>query len=114
MPCSRNRKLFRHRVPRSPPTLTSPSRAGLSHLGKYREEEHIVPSGLFDFSSDGSLVWVGSQEVESDLAQDGDVLRPVVFAISGAILVEDHVEDPVELVLDRPMGADDVEQLVGW
>src|SRR5688572_31687038 len=91
----------------------SPKWAGLSHLGEYREKEHVVPSGLFDFSSDGSLVWVGSQEVESDLSQQGDVLRPVVFAISGTVLVEDDVEHPVELVLDGPMGSHDMEQLAG-
>src|SRR5690349_16297452 len=90
-----------------------PQGAGLSHLGEYREKKHIVPSGLFDFSSDGSLVGMRSEHVEGDLSQKGDVLRSVVLAVAGAVLVEDDVEHPMELVLDGPVGAHDLEQLVG-
>lgn len=59
---------------------------------------------MFSFAADGD-VWAGaSEDVEGELAEDGEVLGAVVLAVAGAVLVEDGVEDPVEAVLDPPMG----------
>src|SRR5690349_13753346 len=87
---------------RSVPCLPPPPlRAGLSHLGEEGEQEGIVPSGAFDFSAERSLVRMRSENVEGQLSQNREVLRSMVLAVSGAILVEDNVENPMELVLDR-------------
>jgi hypothetical protein len=88
----------------------SPSTAGLSQLSKYREEEGIVPSGALDLSADRCLVGMGAQRVERELSQHGKVVRSMILAVSRGILAEDDVEDPMELVLDGPVLADDVEQ----
>src|SRR5437667_6722120 len=50
-----------------------------------------------------------AESIECQLAQNGEVLRSVVLAVAGAVLVEDDVEDPVQLVLDTPMGAGDCQ-----
>src|SRR5665811_1403655 len=47
-------------------------------------------------------------EIESELAQQGQVLGTMILAVSGLIFVHDHVEHPMELVLDAPMAAHDV------
>src|SRR5690242_21596537 len=54
-----------------------------------------------------------SENVEGQLSQNREVLRSMVLAVSGAILVEDNVENPMELVLDRPVGADHIEKPCG-
>src|SRR5476649_1049511 len=50
------------------------------------------------------------QGVEGELSQHGEVLWPMILAISRGILVEYDIEHPMELVLDGPMLPDDVEQ----
>lgn len=36
------------------------------------------------------------------------------LAVSGSVLVEDDIEHPVELVLDGPMGSNDLQYPLGW
>src|ERR1035437_2182509 len=45
--------------------------------------------------------------LRASLRRRARFFRPVVLTISRLILVHDHVEHPVELVLDAPMAADD-------
>ena len=53
----------------------------------------------------GALVAVGAQDVEVEAAQAGEVFGRMVLACTGAVLVEDDVEQPVQAALDLPMGA---------
>src|SRR5215469_10161074 len=93
-----------------PPTPTRPRKAGLSHVGNELKEEVIVPSCSFEFLAHGYAVGMGSNDIESEATQDGQVFRPVVFSGATGILVEDDVEDPVEAIFDAPMGTDDLQQ----
>src|SRR5437773_12582750 len=86
-----------------------PRKPGLSHLGEHRGEEGIVPPCAFDFAAYGRGARMRAESIECQLAQNGEVLRSVVLAVAGAVLVEDDVEDPVQLVLDTPMGAGDCQ-----
>jgi hypothetical protein len=42
------------------------------------------------------------------VTENGEVVRPVIEAVSGLILVHDHIEHPLQSVLDAPMRADDL------
>jgi hypothetical protein len=66
------------------------------------------PVRNFARGSRGAFVLVGAEDVEREAAQSGEVLGSVVLA--GGVLVHDDVENPVQTVLDVPMGADDVEK----
>ena len=46
------------------------------------------------------------EEVERELADGGEVLGGVGLPGAGVVLAEGDVEDPVELVLDSPVGPD--------
>jgi hypothetical protein len=60
--------------------------------------EGVGPSGAFSFSSDRDVGSCAFEDTEGEFAQDGEVFRAVVFAVSGAILVEDqpHPSQEVE------------------
>ncbi|MHC2541835.1 hypothetical protein ACVINY_002483 [Sinorhizobium meliloti] len=60
--------------------------------------ELVIPARLFDFPADGGLVGVRSQEVEA--AQEGNVLRAVVLAVSGGVLAEVDIQNPMQFVFD--------------
>ena len=64
-------------------------------MSKELKEEALVPCSKLHFAGNGSIIGVGSQDVEGDAAQDGKVLRPVVLSGPRVILVEDYVEWPV-------------------
>ena len=70
-------------------------------MAEERLKERVVPASTFDFATERSRVGMGTENVEVYLAQHCEVLRSMVLAVAGAIFVEDHVEDPVELVLNR-------------
>src|SRR6266446_7452813 len=89
----------------------SPGRsAGLLQMSKEFEEELLFPCSELHFAPDGSIIGVSPQDVERDAAQDGKILRPVILARSGIILVEDNVEPPVQLVFYAPVHARDFER----
>src|SRR5260370_26919770 len=52
-------------------------------------------------------------DVEGEAPHDRQVLRGVVLPGTVAVLVQDDVENPVQLVLDRPMRALDAQQFPG-
>src|SRR5207245_5074671 len=99
------RSIFARRTRCAPLPLV----AGLSHLGEHRGEEGIVPPCAFDFAAYGRGARMRAESIECQLAQNGEVLRSVVLAVAGAVLVEDGVEDRVPMVLDTPMGAGDCQ-----
>src|SRR5450432_3565268 len=86
---------------------------GLSHMAAGSQKETIVPAGTFNFSRDRGAIWVGSQDIESKPAQDGEVFRGIVLSSAVGVLGEMDVEHPMELVLDTPMTASDMQQLLG-
>src|SRR6266567_7045443 len=88
-------------------------RAGLSHLAEHAGKEGIVPAGALDFAPDRGAVRVSSQDVEGEPAQDGEVLGSIVLSRAIAIFGEMNIEHPMELVLDAPMTAGDVQQPLG-
>jgi hypothetical protein len=88
-------------------------RAGLSHLGKEREEIVLDPSGTFDFASDGGLKSIAPQEIEGEAPKQGEVLGGIVLSGARAIFVEDDIEDPMLAVLDTPMGTHSGENVGG-
>src|SRR5258708_21846090 len=77
------------------------------------QKEGIVPTSALDFAPQRSCIWVSSQDVEGEPAQNGDVLGSMVATRAVAVLGEMHVEHPMELVLDAPMAAGDVKQPFG-
>lgn len=71
------------------------------------DKKLVVPSGFFYFASDGGLFWMQADDVECDFAQGRQVLRPVILAVSGSIFAEGDIKNPMQLVLDAPVGSGD-------
>ena len=46
-----------------------------------------------------------AEEGDGQVADRGHHLRAGAFADAGAVLVEGHIPDPMETILDRPMAA---------
>src|SRR5215204_6373677 len=90
-----------------PPGLTP----GLLQMSKEAEEVLLLPFRLSHFAGGGSFVRVGVEDVEGEASDDGKVFGGVILAGAGVVLVEDDVEGPVQVVLDRPMRPDGVEEL---
>src|SRR5258708_31293212 len=82
-------------------------------MSQHGEEEGVVPTGAFDFSTYGRGTGMGSKDVECEPAQDGEVLGSIVHSGPVAVLVEVNVEHPVQLVLDGPVTARDLQQPFG-
>src|ERR1700742_4385467 len=91
----------------------SPFRAGLSHMSKEFEEEVFAPLGTAHFAADRAVGRVHPQDVLGQPTDDCKVLGRVVLARARVVLVEYNVEDPVQLVLDAPMGTHNLGQF-GW
>jgi len=86
--------------------------AGLLHIGfcelcEEAGEEGVVPAGSLDLAFHRSLGAFELGEVERDAAQQGDVLRSMIQAISGLVLIHGDVEDPMQSILDAPMSTHD-------
>src|SRR5260370_944625 len=90
-----------------------PPGAGLSHMAQKADEKGIVPPCTLEFSAQRRRVGVGAMDVEGEAPHDRQVLRGVVLPGTVAVLVQDDVENPVQLVLDRPMRALDAQQFPG-
>jgi hypothetical protein len=82
-------------------------------MGKDREKEVVVPSGLEHFVAGAYRTWRGLQGIDGQLSDDGEIFRSMVLAAAAGVLVEQNVENPVQVVLDAPVGAHDVEQFLG-
>lgn len=91
----------------------SPTGPGLLHMAEQGEEEAVVPTGALDFSTYRGGTRTRSKDVEREPAQDGEVLGGIVHSRPVAVLVEVDVEHPVQLVLDGPMTARDLQQSLG-
>jgi hypothetical protein len=90
-----------------------PLRVGLSHMAKEGEKEVVVPGCVQHFAPHGSDVRADLKRVDGELAQDGEIFRGMIQAAAVFVFGEDNIEDPMQIVLDAPMAAHDLEQLGG-
>jgi hypothetical protein len=58
-----------------------------SDLGEELCEIGVLPTGPFDFDTQGALGGFLGQEIKGHMAQDGEVMWAVVAAISGIVLI---------------------------
>src|SRR5215831_17107019 len=73
----------------------------------------VIPACELELSTQGRLGVVLSHDVESHVAQDGEIVGSVVEAISGLILIHNDVEAPMESIFDAPMGTHDIGEALG-
>ena len=90
-----------------------PAWAGLSDMRKKLEEEFTAPSCEFHFSSWRTLVGVGVQDVEGQASDEGEILWRVVLPCPRVVLIEHHIERPMQIVLDAPMLPDERRRFFG-
>src|SRR5262245_40918583 len=90
-----------------------PSTAGLSHLSHEVEEVGVVPAGTHHLASHGVLFAVGAESIDAEAAQQSEVFGPVILAGAALVLAEDHVEAPMQAVLDVPVPAHDGKKVLG-
>ena len=83
--------------------LQDPTVAGLSHMGDEVEEGGVVPRGASAVGFDGSIAGMLSEHVESELLQQGQVLRCVFLSAAHRVSAEAQLEHPMQLVLDAPV-----------
>ena len=81
-------------------------------MSKELEEELFAPHSTSHFSADRVIGRVHSQDVLGKTADDGEVFRSVVLARASGVLVEYDIENPIQLVLDAPMGTHDFGHFV--
>ena len=54
-----------------------------------------------------------THDVERHVAEHGQIVWPVVHAVSSGVFVHGHVEAPVQTILDTPMTAHDFAAAFG-
>src|ERR1044071_8666248 len=90
-----------------------PCGVGLSHMDQSIEKEGFAPSGMEHLVAHALRPGRCLQDVDCELAQDGEVLGGMIFAGAAGVCGEQDIEDPMEIVLDAPMGAHCLEELLG-
>ena len=84
---------------------------GLS--GDEAGEKFVIPSGDFTLESKADLAGRSSDRVEGDVLDGGEIGRGVLGADTAFVIAEDHVHNPMQAVLDRPMSTDNWPDLGG-
>ena len=79
-------------------------------MNKEVEEELFTPGGELHFSCWRAFIWMGGQCVESDAADDRQILWGVVFSRSGVVFVKNDIERPVTIIFDAPVQSDGLQQ----
>src|SRR5215210_5550293 len=64
----------------------------ISDLGEELCEVGVLPTGPFDFDTQGALGGFLRQEIKGHMAQDGEVMWALIEAISGIVLIHNHVQ----------------------
>ena len=64
-----------------------------------------VPRGSFAPALDGSLVGGLSHQIEGEMADNGHVPGAVAGAEARLVLIEGHIEGPVQVIFDGPMAS---------
>jgi hypothetical protein len=95
-----------NRQPNCEPNRTPSPQGNGSSLTRHRPRDfgEISPikGGALAASFDGSFVGALAYEIKGEAADDRHVLGSVSGAQAGLILIESHVEGPVQLVFDGP------------
>src|SRR5262245_5614743 len=76
-------------------------------------EEGVIPAGLLALALEGAFAGVLFEDGQGDAAEPGEVLGGIAGAGAAGVLAEDHVEDPMDAVLNAPMAADPCGQHLG-
>src|SRR5215471_3542945 len=76
-------------------------------------KEVIVPRGDFALEAEAVLSGRPADQVEGHVLDGGEIGGGVISAHAALVVTEDHVHDPVEAVLDGPMGTNDRSKLGG-
>ncbi len=78
------------------------------------EQVLVIPGTFLESVGDGDIWCVaGLQDVSGDAGEGCDICGGVVFSVSTAVFVQADVENPVQVVLDAPMGTDGVQGGLG-
>src|SRR5215467_7607920 len=72
----------------------------ISKLSDKLGQVFVIPACELELSTQGRLGVVLSHDIESHVAQDGEIVGSIVEAISGLILVHNDVEAPMEPIFD--------------
>src|SRR5262249_10135855 len=85
----------------------------ISKLSDKLGQVFVIPACELELSTQGRLGVVLSHDIESHVAQDGEIVGSIVEAISGLILVHNDVEAPMEPIFDAPMGTHYIREALG-
>src|SRR3712207_1597897 len=99
-------------VARASASVTPPPQGSRISLASDDPEHVIVVPGrhFAPTAAAGWAVAVSGDEVEGDLAQEGEVAGGGAVAHATVVLAEGDVEDPMQGVLDAPVPADGLDQ----
>ena len=81
---------------------------------EHGSQESVVSAGPFQLASHGALAGFQARQVQSHFPQQGQVFGTMLLPVSGLILVEYHVQTPVEFVLNTPMAAHYLIETLRW
>lgn len=71
--------------------------------GKDFQKELVVPPSDLALSLDAVVGGVTLEETDGEATKPGEVVGHVAIARAALILVEGHIEDPVQAILNAPM-----------
>jgi dihydroxy-acid dehydratase len=75
----------------------------ISELGKEVDEIIVIPSCDLEFPTEGGLPGILAHDVESHVAQHGEILRSIVHTVSGPIFLHDDIKAPMEAICHTPV-----------
>ena len=82
---------------------TAPGESGEGSWSDDPDEVVVVPSDRFEGEAHGILALIERCDVHRDMPDCQNVLRRMGGSDPGPILVEGHIQDPMQAVLDRPV-----------
>jgi hypothetical protein len=53
------------------------------------------------------------EQIDGNMSQDSEVFRRLIFADPAVIFVQSDIQNPMQLIFDRPMSADNVQNAFG-
>ncbi len=69
-------------------------------------EEGIIISAAAAFSGKRKVSRVAFEDIESNMADDSHIFCGMIFPDTTVVLMEGHIQTPVERILNAPMFAD--------
>src|ERR1700757_4730581 len=82
-------------------------------MGQSIEKKGIVPSGAEHFVAHAQGFLDGLKDIDGELSDDGEIFGGVILAAAASVFGEEEIGGPVEIVLDSPVSAYDVEEFAG-